>query len=321
MFVKRERYKADIVVPCFNEQEALPITASRIITYFRNLVDAASNELSSFRILFIDDGSKDRTWKIIEELAKNNSEVLGVRLARNYGHQSAMLSGLSVCDADVAISMDADLQDDITAVEKMLTAFESGAHLALGVREERKSDTSFKRQSANAYYWLLSLLGVNVVRNHADFRLMSKQALSALLQHEEVNLFLRGLIPSLGFSVTLVPYSRQQRIAGKTKYTLRKMLRLGLDGITSFSVVPLRGIAVTGGVVFSVSTIIGLYFLAERIFAPEDTAPGWASTVLPLLFLGGLQILSIGILGEYVGKIYMEVKRRPRFLIQETTAR
>ncbi len=319
MHPNRHSYSADIVVPCYNEQEALPITAPKIIAHFRKLVSDPSNQLASFRILLIDDGSRDQTWSIISGLSAANPEVEGIKLARNFGHQAAMLSGLSAATADVVISMDADLQDDIEAIDAMLAAYENGAHLALGVREDRTSDTAAKRGTANLYYSVLALLGVNIIRNHADFRLMSRRALSALLEHKEVNLFLRGLIPMLGFPVVLVPYTRKHREAGETKYTLRKMVRLAIDGITSFSVAPLRFIALLGGVVFVISVLLGTYYLGERLFTPERTIPGWASTVLPLLFLGGLQILAIGILGEYIGKIYLEVKRRPRFIVEQAT--
>ena len=290
----RDSYCADIVVPCYHEQDALPLTAPQILGHFRKLVADQSNRLAQFRLLLVDDGSRDDTWRIIASLAADNPEVQGIKLSRNYGHQAALLSGLSVAAADVIISMDADLQDDIRAVDAMLAAYECGADLALGVRNDRATDTSAKRGTANAYYHLLRLLGVDIIENHADFRLMSRRALDALLQHQEINLFLRGLIPTLGFPVTLVPYARRARIAGETKYTLRKMIRLAIDGVTSFSIAPLRFIALLGATVFVLSMLIGIYFLAQRILAPASVVPGWASIVIPLLFLGGLQILSIG---------------------------
>jgi glycosyltransferase involved in cell wall biosynthesis len=232
-----------------------------------------------------------------------------------------MLAGLSIADADVVLTMDADLQDDIHAIAAMVSAYEHGAHLALGVRNDRSSDSAGKSGSANAYYRLLSLLGIRIIENHADFRLMSRTALDALLQYREVNLFLRGLIPTLGFPVTLVPYARQPRTLGETKYTLRKMLGLAVDGVTSFSVTPLRIIAATGALIFAGTMLVSLWFLWVGLFRASNLVPGWASTVLPMLFLGGMQLLSIGVLGEYVGKIYLETKRRPRFIIQETTSR
>lgn len=319
--IPRGRYRADIVVPCFNEEEALPQTAPMILDFFASLVADPSNRLTDFRLILVNDGSKDRTWPIIEELARCHHQVEGVMLSRNFGHQAAMLAGLSVADADVVITMDADLQDDIDAVRQMIAAYENGSHLALGVRDDRSSDSAGKQGSANAYYRLLSLLGIEIVENHADFRLMSKTALDALKQYREVNLFLRGLIPMLGFSVTLVPYKRQARNAGETKYTLRKMIRLALDGITSFSVMPLRIIALLGAVIFAGTMLTTTFFLYNYFAHSADMVPGWASTVLPVLFLGGVQLLSIGVLGEYVGKIYLETKQRPRFIVQETTLR
>jgi glycosyltransferase involved in cell wall biosynthesis len=310
-------YRADVVIPCYQEQEALPISIPRILGYFSDLVADPGNGLSAARLILVDDGSEDATWEIIEGFARAHANVEGLQLSRNFGHQAAMLAGLSHADADVVVTMDADLQDDIEAIAAMIAAFEGGAHLALGVRNDRSSDSLHKHGAANAYYRLLAMLGVEVVPNHADFRLISRTALAALLQHQEVNLFLRGLIPTLGFSVTLVPYKRQPRNAGETKYTLRKMARLALDGITSFSVAPLRIIAVIGGLIFIGTMVVSAFFLWAWFNLTDSIVPGWASTVLPMLFLGGMQLLSIGVLGEYVGKIYLETKRRPRFIVQD----
>ena len=314
-------YRVDVVVPCYNEQDALPLTAPRMVAFFDSLVADPANRASSYRILLVNDGSTDATWNVIAELARVHPGIEGVKLSRNFGHQSAMLAGLSIADADVIVTMDADLQDDIEAIREMVAAYEGGAHLALGVRNDRRSDSMSKMGSANAYYRLLSLLGIRIIENHADFRLMSRTALDALLQYREVNLFLRGLIPTLGFPVTLVPYARREREAGETKYTLRKMLRLAIDGITSFSVMPLRAIAVTGALLFLGTMLAAAFFLWTYFAHSAQLVPGWASTVLPMLLLGGVQLLSIGILGEYVGKIYLETKRRPRFIIQEATDR
>lgn len=312
-------YKADLVIPCYNEEEVLPLTIPKIVDYFSKLVDNDGNDLVSFRLILVDDGSTDNTWSLIKDFSQSYPQVVGLKLSRNFGHQSAMLAGLSHSDGDVMITMDADLQDDITAIDKMLAAYEGGSDMALGVRNDRSTDTAGKRTSANAYYRLLSLLGVNTIENHADFRLMSRRALDALLAHQEVNLFFRGLIPRLGFLVTLVPYQRQARLAGETKYTLRKMLVLAIDGITSFSTAPLRLIALSGVLVFVLAAVLGVIFILQKLTAPETTVPGWASTVLPLLFLGGIQMISLGVIGEYIGKIYMEVKRRPRFIVDRTT--
>jgi glycosyltransferase involved in cell wall biosynthesis len=313
-------YRADIVVPCYNEEAALPQTAPAMLAFFAGLVADPGNRLSGFRLILVNDGSGDATWRIIEGLAAEHPEVEGVMLSRNFGHQAAMLAGLSIADADVVLTMDADLQDDIAAVGAMIAAYEGGAHLALGVRSDRSADSAGKQGSANAYYRLLSLMGIGIVENHADFRLMSRTALDALLQYREVNLFLRGLIPTLGFPVVLVPYKRQARTLGETKYTLRKMIRLALDGITSFSVMPLRLIALLGALIFAGTMVAAGVFLLRWLLHSAEMVPGWASTVLPMLFLGGVQLLSIGVLGEYVGKIYLETKRRPRFIIQETTS-
>lgn len=317
----QSQISVDIVVPCYNEEITLPESLPVILEYFRAKHSLPNEKISHFRIILIDDGSADGTWKLMSEYSSANPEVFGVKLSRNYGHQTAMLAGLTVSDADVIITMDADLQDDIAAIDRMLSAFRSGADMALGVRSDRSSDSFFKRIFANAYYKLHSVMGVKTIPNHADFRLMSRRALDALLEFGEVNLFLRGLIPTLGFEVQQVPYVRQQRVSGETKYSARKMLNLAVDGITSFSVAPLRMIAVAGFLLFAFSIICGIYFLYQRLMFPERTIAGWASTVLPLLFLGGFQILSVGIVGEYIGKIYMETKRRPRFFVQETTAK
>jgi glycosyltransferase involved in cell wall biosynthesis len=303
----RTSYTVDIVIPCYLEQDVLPITVPAIQNYLRGLAQQGNYKLASCRLILVDDGSNDSTWDAIRKFNSVHPEIAGIKLSRNCGHQSALLAGMAHASADVVISMDADLQDDIHAIGKMLLAYEAGSDLVLGVRSDRTSDTVKKRGTAGAYYKILSLLGVNIVENHADFRLMSKRALAALLLHNEVNLFLRGIIPTLGFKTSIVPYARQSRAAGKTEY-LRKMARLALDGVTSV------GIAI-----FLASMSIGLYYFGERIFAPESVVPGWTSTVLPVLFLGGLQLLSIGVLGEYIGKIYLEVKHRPRFIVEETT--
>ncbi|WP_062204498.1 glycosyltransferase family 2 protein [Aureimonas sp. AU12] len=315
----RTEYRADLVIPCFHEEDALPETAPVILAYMRGCVEDPTNGLTGFRILFVDDGSRDRTWPIIAALAAENTEAEGVKLSRNFGHQGALLAGLAHADADVVISLDADLQDDIAVIRDMLRAYEAGNDLALGVRSDRRSDRWAKRETARLYYRILSALGVRIVPDHADFRLMSRRALKALLAYDEANLFLRGIIPLIGFPVALVPYARLARTAGETKYTMRKMLRLAIDGITSFSVVPLRAISVLGLIVFGLSVAAGLYVVLQRFLLPSSVVPGWASTLLPLLLLGGIQILSVGVIGEYLGKIYLETKRRPRFTVERLT--
>ena len=315
----RPFYRADVIVPCYNEQGVLPHTVPVIRDYFDRLVLEPGNRLRGYRLLLVDDGSKDRTWDIIEEFAAEAANTEGLKLSRNFGHQSAMLAGLSQADADVVLTMDCDLQDDISAISRMLAAYEAGSHLALGVRSDRSSDTRRKSGPANAYYRLLSWMGIDIVENHADFRLMSRTALDALLQYKEANLFLRGLIPHIGFPVTLVPYARLPRTLGETKYTMRKMLGLALDGITSFSVMPLRVISLLGALLFALTAVIGCVFLYLTLTHASQLVPGWASTALPVLFLGGVQLLSLGVLGEYVGKIYLETKQRPRFIVEERT--
>ncbi len=273
--------------------------------------------MNSFRLILVDDGSKDTTWQLIEKLAASHP-IHAIKLSRNYGHQNAMLAGLSNSDSEVILTMDADLQDDLNAITSMLKAYQGGADLALGVRSSRGSDTAFKSNSASGYYKLMKALGVNIIEDHADFRLMSRKSLNALLAHEEVNLFLRGIIPAIGFPTSIIYYERQDREYGETKYTLRKMLGLAINGITSFSVTPLRFVTALGLSVSAVALFTALWVIIVKIFYFGHAVPGWASTVLPILFLGGIQLISLGIIGEYVGKIYLEVKRRPRFIIEKT---
>lgn len=315
----RTHYSLDVVIPCYNEEQALPNNIPIIVARLEEYLQSSELHLSSFRLFLVDDGSKDSTWSLIENFARNDKRIQGIKLSRNYGHQNAMLAGLSEVSADVSLTMDADLQDDISIIRDMLAAYEAGNDIALGVRVDRSADTLFKRMSARMFYRLLSAMGVQVVHNHADFRLMSKAALAALLSHREVNLYLRGIIPTIGFSTILVPYDRKARALGESKYTFRKMTRLALDGITSFSTVPLRMIAILGFVISMLSTLAVAYVLVARIFYPERTVAGWASTLLPLVMLAGAQILSIGVLGEYIGKIYLEVKRRPRYIVDRVT--
>jgi glycosyltransferase involved in cell wall biosynthesis len=320
MSLPRGPYRADIVVPCYNEEAVLPHSVPVIREYFERLVAEPGNRLASFRVLLVDDGSKDRTWAMIEGFAATDMRIEGLKLSRNFGHQSAMLAGLTAATADVVLTMDCDLQDDISAVAKMIAAYEAGSHLALGVRSDRSSDTRRKSGPANAYYRLLRWMGIDIIENHADFRLMSRTALDALLQYQEANLFLRGLIPHIGFPVTLIPYARQPRTLGETKYTMRKMLGLAMDGITSFSVMPLRLISLLGAILFALTVLMGCAFLYLALSHSRQMVPGWASTALPVLFLGGVQLLSLGVLGEYVGKIYLETKHRPRFIVEERSA-
>ena len=279
---------------------------------------AAGQVARGSQIVFVDDGSRDGTWEMIEALAREseNATVGGVKLSRNRGHQNAVLAGLFTVDADVVISVDADLQDDIVVMSDMLREYQRGAHVVYGARKDRTSDSLFKRATAQGFYWTLRALGVESVYNHADYRLMSRQAIAALKAFGEVNLFLRGIVPLLGFKSSVVHYTRAERFAGVSKYPLHKMLALALDGVTSFSVVPLRVITTIGFVVCLASCAMALWTLWVRLFT-SHAVPGWTSTLLPIYFLGGIQILCIGILGEYLGKVYQETKGCSRWHYRE----
>jgi polyisoprenyl-phosphate glycosyltransferase len=305
-----------VVIPCYNESQVLPETNGQICELIRRLIAAEKVALSS-QILYVDDGSKDNTWELIKSFGAQSLLVKGIKLSANRGHQTALMAGLLAATSDVVISLDADLQDDLTAIEQMLDAYSAGHEIVLGVRNQRTADTMFKRNSAQSYYRLLSMLGVKVVYNHADYRLLGRNALEALKQYSEVNLFLRGIVPLLGFKTSTVFYNRVERFAGKSKYPLRKMLMLALDGITSFTVFPLRLISFLGVLVSLISAIMIGWVLWIKLFTAQ-ALPGWASSVIPIYFLGGIQLLSIGVLGEYVAKIYTETKRRPRYFIEET---
>jgi polyisoprenyl-phosphate glycosyltransferase len=311
--------RLSLVIPCYNEQEALPITATRLETLLLDLIERRKIAADS-NVWLVDDGSKDATWATIESLAARSDLFVGLKLSRNRGHQNALLAGLLSADGDAVISIDADLQDDLGVIEKMVDAYAAGYEIVYGVRKARDTDTWFKRWTALRYYGLLSALGVDIVPNHADFRLLGRNAINALGLHTEVNLFLRGIIPQLGYRTTSVYYDRGERVAGESKYPLRKMIRLALDGITSFSPVPLRLIAALGVIVCVFSLAMVLWVISIRLFT-DRALPGWASTTVPIYLLGGVQLLCIGILGEYVAKIYSETKARPRFLIEKVERR
>jgi len=304
-----------IVVPCYNESAVLDQTAARLTELMESL--RRRNVVAPDSLLcMVDDGSTDETWEIIRRWASTDPNCCGLRLSRNFGHQHALLAGLLSTPGDVVVSMDADLQDDPSVVEEMLHAHAGGADIVYAVRALRTSDTRLKRVTAAAYYELLRLMGVRILANHADYRLMSRRAVEALRDHREVNLFLRGLIPQLGYRQAIVRYDRQPRAGGETKYSLARMLALAVDGVTSFSAVPLRMIALIGIVVFVGSLGLTAWALGIRLFT-DQAIPGWASSVLPMYFLGGIQLLSLAVVGEYVSKIYLETKARPRFLVQE----
>ncbi len=304
-----------IVVPCYNEEEVLPETSRRLAEKLDALEKAGKISADS-RVLFVDDGSKDRTWELISELHKQDSRFGGVKLSRNKGHQNALLAGLMTAKGycDAAISMDADLQDDINAIDKMVDAFASGYDVVYGVRSSRETDTAFKRMTAQGFYKFMKLMGVDIVYNHADFRLMSRRALEGLSDFEEVNLFLRGIVPLIGYPSTTVEYKRGERFAGESKYPLKKMLAFAFDGITSFSVKPIRWVTAAGFLIFMASILALIYIVVVKLLG--FAVPGWSATTASIWLLGGLQLLGMGVIGEYVGKIYMEVKARPRYLIE-----
>ena len=305
-----------IVVPCYNEQEVLPETCSRLTGLIRRLVAERLIDARS-RCWLIDDGSRDQTWSLIQQAASvPDSVVCGLKLSRNQGHQAALMAGLMTVEGDILISIDADLQDDLDAIPKMLEAHRSGCDVVYGVRGSRDSDTYFKRLTAETYYAMLHKLGVEVVFNHADYRLLSRRAVEALRQFPESNVFLRGLIPQLGFQSGRVEYARGERFAGESKYPLGKMLSLAWQGVTSFSAAPLRFITALGLGVSVISIGLGLWALWVRLFG-NQAIPGWASIVIPLFLLSGVQLLSLGVIGEYVAKVFLETKRRPMYFIEQ----
>ena len=307
-----------IVIPCYNEEEVLPVTFGMFRDEIRDLI--AKGKISSeSRILFVDDGSKDSTWQIISSLAIEDPVFTGIRQSRNRGHQSSVLAGLMEAKdrADIVISIDCDGQDDVTAMEDMVDAYADGCDIVYGVRSNRESDTFFKRSSAQLYYKLLNAMGAEVVYNHADYRLTSSRVLREFANFKEVNLYLRGMFPLVGFKSTSVYYERHERLAGSSHYSLAKMLGLAFDGITSLSIKPIRMIAAIGAIMSLLSFIGIIWAVVDRFMG--NTVPGWASTVVIIFLTCGLQMLSLGVIGEYIGKIYMESKHRPRYIISEKT--
>lgn len=305
-----------IVSPCYNEALVLHETATQLNDILKDLVARDIISEKSFAV-FVDDGSKDETWKVIEGQAAQLSHIKGLKLAGNVGHQKALLAGLLTFkdEADALISIDADLQDDVRVIEEMILKFKSGTDVVYGVRKERTTDTSFKRNTALLFYKLMKMMKVNIIHNHADYRLCSQRVLQALSEFNEVNLFLRGIIPSIGFSKDVVYYDRLERFAGESKYPFRKMAAFAWNGVTSFSNYPLKLVSIIGFGVFLACLIMTGYALFA--IYTGDVVPGWLSTVLPMYFLGGVQLFCFGILGEYIGKIYSEVKQRPRYFIDK----
>jgi len=305
-----------LVIPCYNEEEVLPETSKRLLGKMNTMIQ---NNLinNKSKIVFVDDGSKDRTWEIIEQLHNENEYFSGIKLSRNKGHQNALMAGLMAVkdNADMVISLDADLQDDINAIDKFVEKYYEGNEIVYGVRSSRKTDTFFKKNTALAFYKLMSLMGVDIVYNHADYRLMSKRALNELANFNEVNLFLRGIIPLIGFKWDTVEYERNERFAGESKYSLRKMLSFAVDGITSFSVKPIKMVLNLGIIMMLISFIMLVYAIIVKILGYAEA--GWAFIICSIWLVAGVQMLSLGIIGEYVGKIYSEVKARPKFIVEK----
>ena len=307
-----------IVIPCYNEEEVLPETRRRIVDVIHGLVETDKISADS-AIYFVDDGSCDGTWRLIEQFALEDRHVAGIKLSRNRGHQNALLAGLFTAAGDAIVSVDADLQDDIGAISGMVDRFLAGAEIVYGVRRKRDTDSPFKRISAELFYRLIGALGAESVHNHADYRLMSRRAVENLMQYREVNLYLRGIVPLLGFRSEIVYYDRAERFAGESKYPMRKMIALAFEAITSFSVIPLRIITFIGFVIFLGTLFVSFWALWVR-FVIDKALPGWTSVVLPMYFLGGVQIFCVGVIGEYLGKTYSEVKDRPRYFIEKTVS-
>lgn len=312
----KKQIKAYIVLPCYNEEAVLYETCRQLLEVYEDMKKQGLISSSS-RIVFVDDGSRDRTWDIIKELEEQHAEVCGIKLAHNVGHQNALFGGLMTVreECDCAISIDADLQDDIHVIPDMIKKYSEGCEIVYGVRKKRDTDTFFKRTTALGFYKLMKVMGVNMVYNHADYRLMGKRALEGLSQFEERNLFLRGMVPLIGYKSDCVYYDRNERFAGESKYPLKKMLAFAFDGITSFSINPIRMISTIGTLSCIFAVIMAIYAIVEKIIGNADV--GWASLMCSIWFIGGLQLLGVGLIGEYIGKMYKEVKRRPRYIVEK----
>lgn len=304
-----------LVIPCYNEEAVLHETAKQLLEKMNSMFERGMISRES-KIMFVNDGSKDKTWEIIEELHASNPIYSGVKLSRNKGHQNALLAGLMTAKekADMTISLDADLQDDVDVIDQMVEKYYQGNDVVYGVRSARKTDTFFKKFTAQGFYKLMQAMGVEIVYNHADYRLMSKRAMEGLSQFKEVNLFLRGIVPLIGYKSDVVTYERHERFAGESKYPLKKMLAFATDGITSFSIKPIRLITTCGILIFAISLVMLLYFLIVHFMG--RTVAGWTSMIVSIWAIGGLQLLAIGIVGEYIGKIYLETKERPKYIIE-----
>lgn len=317
--VNGEAPNIGVVVPCYNEEAILPETARQLRAKLDALVEQGAVSRGS-KVWFVDDGSTDTTWPIIQNLVATDPAFMGIKLTRNHGHQYALYAGMMKAKGDALISMDADLQDDINAIDQMVEKFRSGIEIVYGVRDDRHTDGKFKRWTAAIHYWVAARFGIETIPNHADFRLMSAKAVRLLGQYRETNIYLRGIVPLLGLPTDRVYYARGARQAGETKYSLAAMLSLSAQGITSFSMAPLRFIMLAGALVFLASLGLSGWALWAKITGNSTLVDGWASTVIPIYLLGGLQLLAIGIAGEYIGKAYMEVKNRPLYQVEEIIA-
>lgn len=308
-------FKLSIVVPCYNEEEVLHETTKELTAILQGLVTGDKISKDS-KIVFVDDGSKDKTWSLISEFSKEYPSVSGIKLSRNFGHQGALLAGVTTAskDSDAVITIDADLQDDVNAIPKMVDEYLNGAEVVYGVRNNRDTDTAFKRSTAEMFYRFMGFLGVNLVPDSADYRLMSQRACQVLLSYRERNLFLRGIVPLVGFKSAKVYYARKERFAGESKYPLKKMIKFAMDGITSFSIVPIKMIMGLGFFIVLISIVLLIYSLIQKING--NVVNGWSSLMISIWALGGVQLISISVIGEYVGKIFSEVKQRPRFTIE-----
>ncbi|MBF7140630.1 glycosyltransferase family 2 protein [Pediococcus pentosaceus] len=307
--------KLTIVVPCYNEEEVLPISAETLRSIMQQMIDSNQVDGNS-KILFVNDGSKDKTWSLIKDLESKDNIFTGLKFSRNFGHQNALMAGMKVAGrySDCVITIDADLQDDENLISKMVASYQKGNEVVLGVRNDRSSDSHFKRWTAETFYSVMGKMGVQLVPDHADFRLLGKRAVDVLMSYKETNLFLRGIIPQLGFNTDQLYYQRKPRLAGETKYPLKKMLSFAFDGITSFSIAPIKAIMSLGILVIGISLIMVIYSIIR--FFTGNVISGWASIMTSLWFLGGIQLIGISVIGEYLGKIYAEVKHRPRYIIE-----
>lgn len=314
--MKKNDVILNLVIPCYNEEEALPLTKAELDKKMGSLIKKGLISKKS-KVVLVNDGSKDKTWEVISNLHEENDMYVGINLSRNKGHQNALLAGLMYAKdhSDISISMDADLQDDINVMDDMIEKYHRGADIVYGVRSARKKDTFFKRFTAESFYKLMRAMGVEVLNNHADCRLMSKRALEGLSSYREVNLFLRGIVPQIGYKTDIAYYERNERVAGESKYPLKKMLSFAIDGITSFSIKPLRMISFIGFIILFLSICIVIYSIIMKIIG--NTVSGWTFLMCSIWFIGGVQTLCLGVIGEYIGKIYSETKARPRYIVEK----